>query len=46
MAELRNPTAAYKDLSKEMQTYMSRVAAILTEKEIIVSGNIDKSSED
>lgn len=45
LGELRsNPGVPYKDLSEEMQGYISRVAAILSEDEILVSGNIDKSN--
>lgn len=45
IGELRseNPTA-YKDLPEEMQSYMSRVVSILTEDEVLVNDNIDKSN--
>lgn len=39
-----NPVA-YKDLSKEMQGYMSRVVTILTDDEVLISDNIDKSNQ-
>ncbi len=46
ISELRNPAAAaYKDLSDEMKNYMSRVAAILSENDILVSSNVDKANE-
>lgn len=46
MGELRSQRpAAYKDLSEEMQSYMSRVASLLLEDEVLVSENIDKSNQ-
>lgn len=45
LAELRSGSPkAVKDLSEEMQDYVSRAVSILSEKEILLTGKIDKGN--